>query len=354
MGTSKLKGDGVEFANLATRPTSPPSGLVFFNTSTSKLEIWDGNSWANVSDGASFLYRQIITTGFVIGGYQSTSPWTNINTMVHSTDVMTNNGNILPYAASYTSGACSLVNGYLWSADNSWPGTSAQTAAFNMNTMTGFSGTSYNMRNGRNDSATVFKEHQYAYIIGGGATNVDVFNLSTETMMGDLSITAQAGDTFQAGNASHSSEFSGFVWQATDSAQKITFSNSTATATVSNLTAGASTSPGINSQQKGFSSKHGKGYGGNEGSYLGGFNLRRWSYATDTNIGTVTKPLANSGEENYDMGQDHQYAMGCYDGVQNNRGHKFSYATDSGVELGSGSIRTGVPGGSSGHCVWKG
>ena len=60
MGTSKLKGDGVEFANLATRPTSPPTGLVFFNTGTSKLEIWDGNSWANVSDGASFLYRQII------------------------------------------------------------------------------------------------------------------------------------------------------------------------------------------------------------------------------------------------------------------------------------------------------
>jgi hypothetical protein len=82
--------------------------------------------------------------------------------------------------------------------------------------------------------------------------------------------------------------------------------------------------------------------------------LRRWSYATDTNIGTVAKPMANTGEENYDMGQDHQYAMGSYDGLQNNRGHKFSYATDSGVELGSGSIRTGVPGGSSGHCVWKG
>lgn len=62
----------------------------------------------------------------------------------------------------------------------------------------------------------------------------------------------------------------------------------------------------------------------------------------------------NSGEENLDMGQAHQYMMGMYDGAQNNRGWKWTYATNSGSELGSGSVRTGVPGGSSGHCVWRG
>ena len=54
------------------------------------------------------------------------------------------------------------------------------------------------------------------------------------------------------------------------------------------------------------------------------------------------------------MGQDWQYALGTYDGAQNNRGHKFFYSTDSGYELGAGSIRTGVPGGSSGTCHWRG
>jgi hypothetical protein len=54
------------------------------------------------------------------------------------------------------------------------------------------------------------------------------------------------------------------------------------------------------------------------------------------------------------MGQGWQYMMGMYDGAQNNRGWKFNYTTEAGSELGSGSVRTGVPGGSSGHCVWKG
>jgi len=44
--------------------------------------------------------------------------------------------------------------------------------------------------------------------------------------------------------------------------------------------------------------------------------------------------------------------MGMYDGAQNNRGWRFSYSTDSGYELSTGQVRTGVPGGSSGYCTW--
>jgi hypothetical protein len=111
-------------------------------------------------------------------------------------------------------------------------------------------------------------------------------------------------------------------------------------------------SPGAHGQQKGINSKLGKGYAGNEGSYNGGYNLRRFVFSTETYT-TVAKPIGNCGEENFDMGQDHQYMMGCYDGAQNNRGWRFTYSTDTGYELGSGSLRTGVAGGSSGHCVWK-
>ena len=107
-------------------------------------------------------------------------------------------------------------------------------------------------------------------------------------------------------------------------------------------------------QQKGMSSKLQKGYIGNEGTYNGGYNLRRISFVTDTSLGTIAKPIGNSGEENFDMGQAHQYMMGMYDGAQNNRGWKFSYSTESGAELGAGSLRTGIAGGSSGQCVWKG
>ena len=53
------------------------------------------------------------------------------------------------------------------------------------------------------------------------------------------------------------------------------------------------------------------------------------------------------------MGQNWQYMMGMYNGVQNNVGWKFTYSSDTGYGLGSGSVRTGVPGGSSGHGFWK-
>ena len=91
---------------------------------------------------------------------------------------------------------------------------------------------------------------------------------------------------------------------------------------------------------------------GNEGTYNAGYNLRHYTSATDSYY-TISKPIGNSGEENFDMGQNWQYMMGMYDGAQNNRGWKFTYASDSGYELGSGSVRTGVPGGSSGHCFFK-
>jgi len=97
----------------------------------------------------------------------------------------------------------------------------------------------------------------------------------------------------------------------------------------------------------------GKGYVGNEGTYNGGYNLRGRNFFTETNIGNVAKPHGNCGEENFTMGQDHQYMLGNYDGVQNNTSWKFTYATDSGVVNPSG-LPPGVNGGtSSGHCGWR-
>ena len=56
------------------------------------------------------------------------------------------------------------------------------------------------------------------------------------------------------------------------------------------------------------------GYCGNEGSYNGGYNLRRWNLTNDSNTGTFSKQRANCGEENFTMGQDWGYMIGNYDG----------------------------------------
>jgi hypothetical protein len=114
--------------------------------------------------------------------------------------------------------------------------------------------------------------------------------------------------------------------------------------------AGNPTSAGAHGQQKGLSSKNGRGYGGNEGSYNGGYN---WRVTNDTNgarISIVAKFHANMGEENYGHGQDKGYCLGQYDGAQNNRSGILFYATDSGYETGSSTQPKGKGGCSSGHC----
>jgi len=60
--------------------------------------------------------------------------------------------------------------------------------------------------------------------------------------------------------------------------------------------------------------------------------LRRWDTSTDTNIGNVSKLRSNCGEENFAMGQDWQYMLGCYgSSLQNNDSWKMYYQTDTGV-----------------------
>ena len=360
-----------------TRPSSPVEGQIIYNTTNQLLEVYANGQWRPVNNNVTssgFLYRQIITTSYVMGGYKDSSPWRNVNRMVHATDVCTNLGDLLTYTAVYTSGACNLTKGFIWACNVFGAGT--VTCAINLATET-TAGTNsvWDMRNSRDQMGTGFQETQYAYITGGGTSAVDVFNMTTETMLANLSQASYVGGASSA----ISDEKSCYFWGDSGTATKFIFnthtyySDQTQRALDRNVGLGTggtlfgpeyirqtyygsganlNLAPGCYGQQKGISSKLGKGYGGNEGSYNGGYNLRRFAFSTETYT-TVAKPIGNSGEENFDMGQDHQYMMGMYDGAQNNRGWRFSYTTDTGVELSSGSLRTGVPGGSSAHCVWK-
>jgi hypothetical protein len=347
-GNTQLANEnGISFPTFSSAPSSPIQGQVYFDTTRKKLYMWDGYFWGEIFEPErGFLYRTIITTGYVMDGYQSTSPWKNVNRMSHATDICTNLGDLMSTAGAYVSGGCSKTIGYVFGASADWPGTTTTTARFTMTTETTSSdGTAMNWA--RNDCTTIFKETDYLWVVGGGPTQVDVMNLTNDTMYSDQGITSMAGDSGkQYGCSSFSDETKAYVWG--DAYHRFTFSTSTA------VTINTSSAIQHDDQQKGISSKIHKGWAGNEGQYNGGYNLRRWDLTTETNLGTTTKPVGNSGEENFDMGQDHQYMMGCYDGAQNNRGWKFSYTTETGYELGTGSVRTGVPGGSSGACAWKG
>jgi hypothetical protein len=357
-----------------TRPSSPVEGQIIYNTTNQLLEVYANGLWRPVNNNATssgFLYRQIITTSYVMGGYKDSSPWRNVNKMVHATDICTNLGDLLTNVAVYTSGACNLTKGFIWATNVFGAGT--VTCAINLATETNAGTNSlWDMKNSRDQMGTGFQEHLYAYITGGGTGAVDVFNMTNETMLANLSQASYVGGASSA----ISDEKSCYFWGDSGTATKFIFNTHTyyndqtqrgldrsvglgalfspeyIRQTYYGSGLNTNLAPGCYGQQKGISSKLGKGYGGNEGTYNGGYNLRRFAFSTETYT-TVAKPIGNSGEENFDMGQAHQYMMGMYDGAQNNRGWKFTYASDSGFELSTGSLRTGVPGGSSAHCVWK-
>ncbi len=350
---ARLTANGIEYPSFANDPTSPVQGQVYLNTETQRLRLYDGVRWTDIERQSDFLNRQIISNSYVMGGYKSSSPWKNVNAMNHATDVMRNLGDQMEFAGAYSGGVCSLTKGFLFGVDNSWPGISTGISEFDMFTETSVLAATHGntMLHARNDNQVLHKEHTTGWIMGGNTAvaNADVIDLTTDTMSTTASgIDSQIyGDTYQAGLAGHSGETTGHIWQATNIGRKMSF----ATTTFSAESTGAG---GIGSQQKGISSKHGIGYGGNEGTYSGGYNYRRMNYSSDVTSVVGARPLTNSGEENFDMGQYHQYCMGMYDGAQNNRGHKWSYTTENGYELGAGSVRTGVAGGSSGACVWRG
>jgi len=320
--------------------------VMVYDSILSPTEIFDtyraGVSFTR-STFPGFKFRQIINTAYTAGGYKSGAPWKTVHRTVCATDQTTNLGNQLGLAANYTSGGCNLNVLFMWAASNAHPGTSPTTTAFNMVTETGYSPVSaHNMTQSRNDCGTVFKEHEFAWIGGGGSTTVDKFNYSNETMLSNVAGGINSGSA-QSALSGFSDQNEGYWWHDTAS-QKITFATDTFA---------SSAQWGITGQQKGMNSKDRKGYAGNEGNYSGGYSFRRWDLTTDTNLGNVAKPHTNCGEENFTMGQDHQYMLGNYDGLQNNESWKFTYATDTGITDPAGLPPTANAGQSSGHCGWK-
>ena len=363
--TGKLKVDKVTTrppkGPRASRPSNPISGSLFLEESsefTSYLMVYTGVS--NIDDGwekiaaqqyepTNFKYRQILAYSYLAGGYKNSSPWRSVHKAVNATDQTSYIGELLDYPISYTSGACNKTILFLWSVNDNnvfnGPATihGTRTSAINMFNDTNYAHqTKFNIAYTRSDCGTMFKETEAAWIFAGNRTEVEKFNLSNESLVTSFATTSiNSGD----GASAFSDENYGYGYSNGGNI-KMNFSTETISSFGSSLAA--------HGQQKGISSKVGKGYAGNEGSYNGGYNLRRWSFSSDTNIGNVAKPHPNCGEENFAMGQDWQYMLGNYDGTgQNNSSWKFYYATDSGSNSVVGLAPAVNAGTSSGHCGWR-
>lgn len=330
----------------AQRPT-PEVGMIRYNTDIQNVEYYsDQGAWEPIQ-ALPFKERTVITTAYMMGGYKDEVTWNNVNRVYAASDTTVNLGdNSLDRSFNYKSGACNLNVAFVFGAPNAHNATSNYTTAYNMRTETQYvNQTKFNLRVSRGHTGTIFQETLKCWVVGGGEATAEEFDLTTETNV-LIAGAGTAGDTGATrGNWAMSHENFGIVYTSTYHGN---FHYATKT-----LTARSGTIPGNHTQQKSVQSKIINCYAGNEGDYTAGNNLRRTNMITNTTSGTVPKPVTNCGEENLTMGQDHQYMLGCYNGLQNNLSWRFNYATESGSPGSSSLEPKGKAGASSGVCAWR-
>jgi len=292
-----------------------------------------------------FLTRQIITTGYVAAGYKDSVTWRNVNKVNHSTDISSNLGDLLQAATNYTNGAHNNNVAFIWGTNGTGTeggGAFTNTSCFNMRNDTTYTKTpAMNTAQTVGNSGVVMEmnddgTYTYSWQTGNqGAAVWQKFNLTTEAHQSTIATAFGQGGT---GSAAHFGETFGYIWNdspsAADGRRKFVYATETEST--------PSILMGWYGQQRGMSSKVGKGWAGNEGGYDGGNAFRVTDYATETMSTNVAKPITNCGEENLDMGQAHQYMLGMYNGAQTNRAWRFNYATQAGFEGGASMQPTGT------------
>ena len=331
-----------------TFPSSPSIGDQF-PASSGRLYLWDG-SWTTRGDTTTpnpffekpFKFRLIYTRGYLFGGYKDASPWKNANRTVHSTDITTNLGDQLDYGGSYVDGGYSDYYAYIYGLADYFSGTSTHTSSFNMSSeVKRTHDSNWNTKTSRDDVGCIMNSTlTMAYITAGGSTATDKHNYVTEIMyvLGSAPAGPTIGDTY--GNvAAWQGESKGWIWK-TGQGGNFTFATETWSS--------GGTTVATDGWGKALSTKHGHAYVKNGGNIVtGAYKLNDTTGAqirTDLNFD-------NSGEENYQTGQNWGYCVGHYNGLQNNNTYKVHSITDAYTVLGSDTQPKGHAGASSGACA---
>ncbi len=336
-------GSGVVYVRYNTNDTSGQVGGAIRHNAARGVEYVTGDGrWTSYV--MPFLTRTIINTAYVQGGYKDGVAWNNTNRTVTATDTTTNLGDGTQEAAhNYHAGACSKNLAYVFGAPNAHGTASNYIIAFNMRTEQVYSssGSRY-MAVSSIYAGVMFKEHYTAWITQGPyGSGIEEFNMNTETLVGTIASTWVSDYSWCMSHENY-----GLAYASDNNTRTFHFATRTSVAR-------GGTHPSAHHQQKSVQSKLINGYAGNEGSYNAGNNLRRTNFYTDVTSGTVAKPVTNSGEENFTMGQDHQYMLGMYNGAQNNISWRFNYASETGTTGGASLEPKGKLGMSSAVCAWR-
>lgn len=333
-------------------PSSPSVGAQYLPP-TGRVYLYDNSaSWSTKGDTQttnpflnSFKYRTIYTRGYTSAGYASSTPWRNVNRTVHATDMTTNLGDMLDYAASYIDGSFSDYYHYVYGMSGAVSGTSTFTSSISMSTESARTHTTdWDTKTTRGDCLALLNSNlSMCYITGGGSTATDKHNLITEVVY--VAGSAPANPVSAGGTGNGISGFYGelYGW--------INVSASVAYLSWANDTWVTSSAFAISTdgQPKGLSSKHAYGYC-SAGSYGGSTTLTKFNDLTGATVSGITRP-ETAGEENWQTGQNWGYSIGSYNNAaQTNNTTKVTFTTDSCVAMGSDTQPKGHAGMSSGCC----
>jgi hypothetical protein len=308
-----------------------------------------------------YLHRQILTTGYIVGGYKSSTPWKNANRLNMTMELTVDLGDRLTYAVNYHGGTCSQDKLYTFgcNANGAADSYGTLTQVFNMRTEVNTMGTATSQGN-RGQAAVLSGNDGWqlaAYVLGGfsgtNSGNIEKYTYATD-VQSLLSATATSGNYYSA--IAGSDETSGILQGSTArpglTAQTIRLYYATDTTGTYGATISSS------DQQKFLASKLGNIYGGNAGTYgsqeqTGADTFRKTNWATAAQW-TMSKGYgAICGEENYVTGQYRGWMIGTHDGAQNNNSTRFDFPTDTGSTANTGTSHKGTSGASSATTGWR-
>jgi hypothetical protein len=312
-----------------------------------------------------YYYRQILTTGYSLAGYKSSTPWKNVNRLVMNTEITISLGDQLTYAVNYHGGTCGADKAYIMGCNSSggMQATGSITQVYNMRTEVGTTG--YTSSYTRGAAAVWAGNDGYqlaAYTSGGfqgtGANVIEKMPFSTETAT-TISATLPSTNNFWNAITGSTETFAGIIGANSSAFDGSSVSGSSFFTYSTDTISSASVNISNGAQEKVLSSKLNRVYGGTSGGTSGSASFTKtvWSDLTQS---TITNNYGGSSEQNYIMGQDRGWCIGLYTGssgspanVQSNDSFRMIYATDTSSAANIGTSRKGVSGSSSGNYGYR-
>ncbi len=292
----------------------------------------------------AYKFKHIYEQSYTCMGYQSGSPWRNVNVTIHNTDTTTNLGDRFDRSQGYCDAGWDDTGEIIYAhgIGNAQGGSHNYTSTYNMRTDAGLGG-SANMSIARADAGvSVDMERRFGYIGGGGSGDMTKMSYTTNVGVHVSNIAGWGG----GGSSTATWDEHVALVSHNGTAGGIAFASS------SFLT--WNRAHGVSGCQKALGSKVGVAMYGRDGGCSSSTAFDEYNSVTGAHNWAGSQPR-NSGEQNMSYGQDKGYCLGQYDGAQNNKSYVWYFATRTGSAGGTAMEPKGHGGMSSGYgCSRKG